>query len=569
MSGNDDGDLTLLLDDGTYQAILKASRAIAFMYDSDQQKEFVSPHIGELLAGKYDGRLLSQTMLEDGVIYPADVEKSLAFRELVLQKRAREMVLRLKTPEGEYRWFRMVMTCQTKTDGTPLCVGMLFDVDERMQYQEELRHQAEFDMVSGVYHRVNFLRRVQALLEEKRDKPCFLFQFDIDRFKLINELYGVEEGDKVLHYIGDVLKKLTHPREVYGRLRDDLFCVFTDRSREETVSLIKQIHQEVKQYRLAFRFFLPTGIIEIEPDCTDSASSLCDKAMLAQRSIKGNYLREYCFYEAKLGNRLNREHLLISEMEQALKENQFEAWFQPQFDIRNGQMIGAEALARWRHPKLGLISPKEFVPLFERNGFIVKLDEYIWEQVCQYIHSWQIAGLPPLPISVNISRVHLYDIDFGDKIVALCKKFAVLPTLLWLEITESIYIEQPQELFRVMKEMKQAGFRFAMDDFGSGYSSLNMLKDIPVDLIKFDLHFLDGANNGGEAGKIILKNSVQLVEELALSCMAEGVETPEQVRLLQDIGCYQAQGYYFAKPMPPAEFEQLLLENAKKNKLKP
>lgn len=560
MSGNSDCDLNFLLNDGVYQVILKASRAIAFIFDLGQKKEFVSPHIGELLAGNYNGRLLSQTMLEDGVIHPSDVEKAIAFRELVLQKKAREMVLRLKTPEGEFRWFRMVMTCQTKTVEKLLCVGLLLDVDERMQYQEELRRQAEYDPVSGVYHRMNFLSRVQAFLEKTRNDSCFLLQFDIDRFKMVNELYGMEEGDKVLRYIGELLKKLARSGEIYGRLRDDVFCVCTNRNREETLAMMNQIHQGVKGYPLAFRFFLPTGIVEIEPDCTDSPTGLCDKAMLAQRSIKGNYLREYCFYEAELGKRLNREHLLISEMEQALNDNQFEVWFQPQYDIRSKRMIGAESLARWRHPELGLISPKEFIPLFERNGFIVELDEYIWEQACRCMSRWLAAGIAPPPISVNVSRVHLYDAEFGDKIGALCRRFHVPPRLLWLEITESAYIQQPQELFRVMKQMKQMGFQFAMDDFGSGYSSLNMLKDIPVDLIKFDLRFLAGANKDGRAGQIILEKSVELIEELGLSCVAEGVETWEQVQLLQSIGCNKVQGYYFSRPMPLEEFQKILNE---------
>lgn len=167
----------------------------------------------DLLAGDYNGRLLSQTMLEDGVIHPSDVEKAIAFRELVIQKKAREMVLRLKTPEGEYRWFRMVMTCQSIRDQKPQCVGLLLDVDERMQYQEELHRQAEYDPVSGVYHRANFLKRVQTFLDKERDSACFLFQFDIDRFKLVNKLYGMEEGDKVLRYIGSVMKKLARPGE--------------------------------------------------------------------------------------------------------------------------------------------------------------------------------------------------------------------------------------------------------------------------------------------------------------------------------------------------------------------
>lgn len=224
---------------------------------------------------------------------------------------------------------------------------------------------------------MDFFKRLNEILRGKRDKSYFLFQFDIDRFKLINELHGTAVGD-------------------------DVFCVCTDRSREETISLVNQIHSEVKQYSLAFRFFLPTGIVEIKTDSTDSASGICDKATLAQRKIKGNNLRKCCFYETKMGKQLNRERLLIFEMEQALQESQFELWFQPQYDMRSGKMICAEALARWQHPKLGFISPIEFITLFERNGFIIKLDKYIWEHVCRCIRDWTIAGLSPPAITVNV-----------------------------------------------------------------------------------------------------------------------------------------------------------------------
>lgn len=546
------------LDEETYQAILKAGRVIAFSYDSGQKTECFTPYIGELLAGRYDGRLLSQTMLEDSVIHPADVEKAKRFREEAMQKEGHEMVLRLKTPEGEYRWFRMVMAHQIKPDGRLLNIGMLADIDERMTYQEELRRQAEYDPVSGIYHRMAFLNRAKELIERTQDGSRFLFQFDIERFKLVNELYGMEEGDNVLRYIGSVLKKLARPGELYGRLRDDVFCVCSCRSRADTVALIEQIAHEVKGYPLMFRFFLPAGIVEIGAGCRDSVSSLCDKATLAQGRVKGNYLRGYCFYEMEMGKRLNRDHLLIAGMETALRENQFEAWFQPQYDIHSGKMIGAEALARWRHPELGMLSPAEFIPLFERNGFIIKLDEYIWETVCCHIHDWLARGFSPPPISVNVSRIHLYDMNLYERIVGMCERYHVPHSLLWLEVTESDYTEQPKELIPVMKKLKQAGFQFAMDDFGSGYSSLNILKDIPVDLIKFDLRFLEGENNSGQAGYIILKNAVQLVSDLHLSSLAEGVETEQQVQFLQSIGCYHAQGYYYARPMPAADFELLL-----------
>lgn len=550
------------LDDSSYQAILRETHMIAFEFDTVTRKQRVSPYIEKYISGNYDGRLLSDVMLEDNVIHPDDIVKSLAFREQVAAGQLGEMVIRLMTPDGEYRWFRMIMTFPKFGRKAQTLVGVLEDVNPQMQYQELLRRRAEIDPISGLWNRETFFERTQKLLEAESGTAHFLLCFDIDRFKLINKLFGNAEGDKVLRYVGDILRELALSGETFGRLCSDVFAFCVRREREDTIAIVDELAARMQRYPLAFRFFLPTGIVPVAPDCRERLNELCDWAVMAQHKIKGNYLFRYSFYEPFMGVALEREHELILNMETALDDGQVTAYFQPKYDMRSGQIIGAEALARWRHPRLGMVPPSEFIPLFERNGFVIKLDEYMWESVCRSIRGWLDQGISPVPVSVNVSRLHLYNNDFCNSVLELCAQYKVPHHLLELEITESAYTECPHELFPVMDILQQAGFIFSMDDFGSGYSSLNILKDIPVNIVKFDLQFLGESRNGEKAGQSILKNIIQLMKDLQVSILAEGVETLEQVKFLTEAGCHYAQGYYYALPMPLSDFELLLKKQA-------
>ena len=553
------------LDDSSYQTILRATHMIAFEYDATQKKQRVSPYISEYIMGNYDGRLLSDVMLEDHVIHPDDIEKSLAFREQVISGRLGEMVIRLMTPSGEYRWFRMIMTYrkpkqkhQKLQQKHLIYVGVLEDIQAQMQYHELLRHRAEIDPVTGIYNRETFFERTKKLLQSENNSAHFLICFDIDRFKLVNKLFGNAEGDKVLRHVGDILRELCGSGETFGRLGNDVFAACVGRNQPDTIALVNEVNHRMQDYPLAFRFFLSTGIVPVAPGSREQVNELCDQAVLAQHKIKGNYLYTYSFYDPLMSEMLEREHEIVANIEMGLKEGQFLAYFQPKYDMWSGKIIGAEALARWKHPVMGMISPADFIPVFERNGFIIKLDEYIWEQVCKTIRGWMNRGITPVPVSVNVSRVHLYNKNFCNGIIELCSRYGVPHNLIELEITESAYTECPQELVPVMEVLQQEGFTFSMDDFGSGYSSLNILKDIPVDMVKFDLRFLEDARKGKQVGQSILKNMIQLMKDLKVSILAEGVETKSQVDFLKDVDCHYAQGFYYARPMPIENLEQLL-----------
>lgn len=545
------------LQDERYQTVLKATHTIAYEYDPHTNKEVVSPFISKFIAGNYDGRLLSDVMIEDNVIHPEDLELSLAFREKVHQGTANTMTLRLRTPAGSYRWFRMSL-CPYQDKDSFCYLGTISDIDNEIRQQEALRYRAEFDLTTDIYNKVTFYTVTGNWMGYAPDIYRCLVRFDIDRFKIINDTYSLSEGDKVLSYIGNLLQDMTTPEETYARNNSDIFFVCLARTKKETAEFILELERRLNQYPLDFQFVLSAGIVCIPHYNGEPINILCDRAAMAQRTIKGSYINRYAFYEEYMSTALNKEHYITQNMNYALENHQFQMYLQPKYDMRDRTIIGAEALTRWIHPEDGLISPGDFIPLFERNGFILRLDEYIWELACQTLRRWLDEGHPVIPISVNVSRIHLHDPDLCDKLISLVKKYDLPPNSLELEITESAYIDNPNMLYGIMDKLQEAGFIFSMDDFGSGYSSLNALKDIPVDVVKIDLNFLRKARRGLEIGRDILKGTIKMIQGIHLPVIAEGVETQDQADFLMDVGCVHAQGYLYAKPMPIADFEKLM-----------
>lgn len=547
------------LNDERYQTVLKATRTIAFEYNPVTLEQTVSPFISEYIAGNYDSRLLSQVMLEDNIIHPEDIQLSLEFREKVGAGAANEMTLRLRTPEGPYHWFKMCL-CAFPDKAPNFYVGTITDVDKEMRQTEALRYRAEYDTTTGIYNKTTFYSVTKKWLEREPDTFRCLIRFDIDRFKIINELYSLSEGDRVLCHIADFLRARTTPPETYGRISSDIFLVCLARPKENVNQFLSELEHELNNHPIDFQFILSAGIVCIEHYNQEPMNVLCDWAAMAQRTVKGNFINHVAYYEEHLLTALNREHYITKNMKKALERKQFIMYLQPKYDMRDCTIVGAEALVRWQHPSDGLIPPGEFIPLFERNGFILKLDEYIWDFACQTLRRWLDTGMNPVPISVNVSRIHLHDADFCEKLVSLIHKYNLPPRLLELEITESAYTDNPASLYDIMDKLQESGFIFSMDDFGSGYSSLNVLKDIPVNLVKIDMNFLRQSRRGFEIGRDILKGIIQLIQGINLPVIAEGVETKEQADFLMDIGCFHAQGYLYAKPMPVSEFEKLLTQ---------
>ena len=297
------------------------------------------------------------------------------------------------------------------------------------------------------------------------------------------------------------------------------------------------------------------GVYEII-DRSVPVEQMCDRVLLAADSIKGQYNQFYAVYDDNLRGKLLREKAIADVMETALAKEQFIVYLQPKYSLSDNRMVGAEALVRWIHPEWGFMSPGEFIPLFEKNGFIPCLDRYVWEKVCVYLHDWKEKGYPVVPISVNVSRADVYQSHLVDTLSGLVQKYGIDPACLHLEITESAYTDNPDQIISTVEELHRRGFVIEMDDFGSGYSSLNMLSQMTLDILKLDMKFIQN-ELAKPAEQSILNDIISMAHRMRLRVVAEGVETKEQTERLQAVGCDYVQGYYFARPMPVKEFEAL------------
>lgn len=389
-----------------------------------------------------------------------------------------------------------------------------------------------------------------------KDSTIHMMFIDIDNFKRVNDTYGHSEGDKLLCCVSRLLTDIMTEHDVF-RIGGDEFIVVIDGTMAES-ELITRVETILnKLHNMDFRkdilslISLSIGIVfeQSVNQMLDEVLNKCDSAMYHAK-IGGK--NRYVLYRA-LEKEMETNKLFESEMESALLNGQFKAFLQPKVNMLNSKLEGAEALARWVHPVDGLRSPAQFIPLFEKNGFIIRLDLYIFEEVCRMKQRWKGTPLEHLKISSNMSRLHLYHKDFPDLLKSIADRYNIPTDELEIEITESIFFKDTDELIRMVEALKNHGFSVSIDDFGSGYSALNMLKDIPVETIKIEKNFLQLSSND-RRGKKVIKNIIIMCKELKLNIVAEGVETKEQLEFLTNCGCEVAQGFYYSRPVSEEEF---------------
>ena len=416
----------------------------------------------------------------------------------------------------------------------------------------EMRHHIEIDALTGIYNREAFYEKTVELLQQNSGMRYNLLYFDINCFKIINDLFHVETGNLILKTAGTYFKTITEGIGLAGHMEADHFAVCMPDDMLDIDILLEGIDNAIFSLGIKNNILFYAGIYSVD-DVLLPVDQMCDRAHMALNTIKGRYKTRYAYYDEKMRETLLEEQMMLREMEFALSEGQFCVYYQPVYSIKAGRAVSAEALVRWRHPAAGLIPPVRFVPLFERNGFVVRLDRFAWEDVCRMLSSRIRAGLPVVPVSVNVSRLNFYDSDFCDTVVSLLKKYDLDPSLLRLEITESAYTDNPTQLMNVLKKLQSLGLKILMDDFGSGYSSLNMLRNLAVDILKIDMSFVRDLENSQRA-PAILRRVVEMAHDLRMGIVVEGVETKAQLDFLSSIGCDKIQGYYFAKPMPQKDF---------------
>ena len=421
----------------------------------------------------------------------------------------------------------------------------------------------ERDKVSGLYTRSYFFAYLQQMVQ-RLEKPMDALVLNLDRFHLINELFGRDEGDRVLAYIGELIsEKLSELRGIACRSESDTFFLFCERQ-EEYESLMEEMQSKLAAFAKSRSLRLRAGIYSCEEHESDPeawfsrAKSACDR-------IRGQYGSLATRYNNELYERTVFHERLIGDIDDAINHRDFVVYFQPKYRIQGEcpVLTSAEALIRWIHPELGFISPGEFIPLFEQNGLIRRVDHYVWRSAAEQIKCWREQYGMSIPISVNVSRVDIFDPELEKKLCDILDEFSLAPDDLMLEITESAYADSADRLIEVVNSLRDKGFKIEMDDFGSGYSSLNMLTEIPIDVLKIDMQFIRRMLLDDKNLKLV-RLVMDIAEFLDVPVVAEGVEEEEQLNVLRQMGCDIVQGYYFSPPLPAERFGELIRQECQR-----
>ena len=421
---------------------------------------------------------------------------------------------------------------------------------------KEMNRYIEMDSLTGLYNREAFYEKSAALIHENPEVQYCIVYLDISCFKVVNDLFHTETGNLILKTAAAYfLKKINPSVGISGRIEADHFALCVPQDTLDMDRLMKEIDDTIHSLGISHNILFFAGVYPII-DINLPVDQMCDRASMALNKIKGNYVRRYNFYDVGMRERMLKEQMIVRDMEFALKDNQFTIFLQPIFRPETNEIVSAEALVRWFHPESGMISPGYFIPVFERNGFIVKLDRFVWETVCKFLRSRLDAGKKIVPVSVNVSRLNFDSYDLLIFLLNLLKKYDLEPYMLKLEVTESAYTDNPQQLIKIINQFKENGFPILMDDFGSGYSSLNMLKNIAIDVLKVDMAFVREIEHS-ERARTILLMIIGLAKELGMGVVTEGVETQTQLDYITSMGSVDIQGYYFSKPLAVKDFNAL------------
>ena len=459
---------------------------------------------------------------------------------------------------GEKHYFEIAYKRIYDESNRVICDYFVYN-DRTQMYKswEQEKYKASHDSLTGLLNRDQFYEDVHDMVNKYHDTTFYLICSNIKDFKFINEIFGMEKGNQVLIKQAKLMASNPSERTICARLMNDRFALCLPREEFDE----KRVADSIKELQREFSgnsFHLHTymGVYEIR-DRDEAVSIMVDKANIAADTIKNNYDCCVAYYDEHLLEISIEQRRLLGEFEPALQKDEFAMYLQPQVN-RDGVARGAEALVRWVHPSRGILTPYAFIDILENAGLIYKLDLYIWEKAAQKLAEWKEKGYGSYHISVNISTKDFYIIDIYETFTGLINKYGIAASNLHLEITETTLMTDFEKNMNIIHKLQGVGFRVEIDDFGSGYSSLNMLKDISADVLKIDMGFLRKSENEVK-GQDILESIIALAGKIGMDVITEGVETKKQLDMLTMMGCHEFQGYYFSKPVPVSEFEEKYL----------
>ena len=412
----------------------------------------------------------------------------------------------------------------------------------------------EKDYLTGLYAREFFFEYASRLLSSGQGRQLDAVVIDLDRFNVINELYGRVFGNQVLKTVADSLLAQIGDSGIASRFENDIFYVLCDH-RDSYDLMAETLCNDLRCLNSSIRFSVRIGI---QTDVSKNTSLLqqFETAKSACNSIRSDRLHSVAFFSEEMHKKKLLEERLLNEMQQALDEHQFVVWYQPKFNITGDKPVlcSSEALVRWKHPELGMVSPGVFIPLFEHNALIQKLDLYVWKEAARQVAQWKVKYGASIPVSVNVSRIDLFDSTLKQTLTDILKDNRLSFDDFLLEVTESAYSDNASQIIEAIRDLGEAGFKIEMDDFGTGYSSLNSLSEMPLDIVKLDMSFTRKIHENKTTLRVV-ELIVEMAKSLGFVVVAEGVENETQYQLLKQVGCDCVQGYYFSRPLPAADFE--------------
>lgn len=424
----------------------------------------------------------------------------------------------------------------------------------------EMQQIIDIDQLTGLLTQKTFLQQLPSLISENNHTRYYIIYLDIASFKLINELFNMETGDTILKTAASYFNTIIGKRGIATHLAADAFALLLPDELLDMDLLLQGLDAMMHSLSIYRTITFYAGIYPID-NIYLSPEKMLDRAHLAMVSARKLQTKRYMVYDDALKTRLKEEQMIAKEMEPALLSGQFFVKFQPIYevaaDVNQAQAIAGEALLRWQHPHQGIISPKKFIPVFEKNGFISRIDRYAWEQACHFLSRQNDWGLTVTPVSINISHVNFYDVSFVDYLQRLLRKYDLKPWMLWLELTEKSYTHSPEQFLKTLRRLKSCGFQIIMDAFGSNFSSVKLLQNLSVDTIKIDLRSFYNQSETHRAD-IILASIIDMAEKLGIKVIIEGVETKELSEKMLYMGCHTMQGFYFSKPLTSDNYIEFL-----------
>lgn len=420
------------------------------------------------------------------------------------------------------------------------------------------------DQLTGGKTKNRFFRDCEKTVKKIPPEKLAMVVLDIDKFKYINDRLGYDEGDRILARVHKTLCDCLDKEEFFARISEDNFaCLIKNAPDNEIETRLHEIFTEFDRrnsFFIKYPVNFSAGVCRLgqcrgKYDAVDFTMAV-DRCKLAKKSIKNKHNSDVAFYDGKIREISLREKDFENAMPQALENREFECYLQPKYGTNSREIVGAEALIRWNSKEFGFVCPGDFIPLAEKNGFVVELDFFILEEVCKMLRRWIDNGKKPIVISVNQSRLHINDDDYIWRLREIVDKYEIPYEYIELELTESVFTEDADRMIAIMQKLHEIGFKLSIDDFGSGYSSLNLLKDIPADVLKIDREFFNGTVNS-KKGRAVISSVVDMAKNLEMNVISEGVETQDQIDFLKEIDCNMVQGYYFSKPMKLREFDEM------------